>query len=65
MVSLEDYVTATEAAEIIGVSHSQVTRYASAGLLIHGWIGNQLVIKRQDAERFRRPPRGNPNYLAN
>ena len=64
MTALEDYVTTHEAAKIIGVSHSQVTRYCASGDLPSIRPGHEVLIKRRDAKRFKRPPRGNPNYVS-
>ncbi len=64
MAKIDDYVTASEAAAIIGVSKSQVTRYTEKEQLAHEWWGGRLRIKRRDAVKFVRPPRGNPNYVS-
>lgn len=63
MTTLNDYVTAHEAAKIIGVSHSTVTRYCKSGGLPSERMGHEILIKRRDAKKFKRPPRGNPNYV--
>ena len=67
MTTLHDYVTTHEAAAIIGVSHSQVTRYCKSGALPSvrtGRMGSrEIQIKRRDAKKFKRPRRGNPNHL--
>lgn len=59
--SIPGYLTATEAAEEIGVDHSQVCRYCQDGSLKAIKVGNQWLIKREDARRFKRRPVGNPN----
>ena len=64
MTTLDDYVTTHEAAEIIGVSHSQVTRYCASGDLPSIRPGHEVLIKRRDAKRFKRPRRGNPQNLS-
>lgn len=64
MTTLDDDVTTHEAAKIIGVSHSTVTRYCASGDLPSKRIGHEILIKRRDAKMFKRPPRGNPNYIS-
>ena len=61
---MEDYITTHEAAEIIGVSHSQGTRYCNSGDLPSERPGHEIRIKRRDAKKFERPRRGNPNHVA-
>lgn len=56
------YIDLYRAAEIIGVSHSQVWRYISEGLLDALKIGNTHLVKEKDAKSFERPLRGNPNF---
>ena len=63
MTTLNDYITTREAAKIIGVSHSQVTRYCKKGALPSMRPGREILIKRRDAKKFKRPRRGNPNHL--
>lgn len=60
--TLPGYVRLERAAEIIGVHHSQVWRYIDAGLIDALKIGNTHLIKEADAKKFRRPPRGNPQF---
>jgi len=64
---MTDYITTHEAAKIIGVSHSQVTRYCTSGDLPSTRMGRmgsrEIQIKLRDAKKFRRPRRGNPNHL--
>jgi excisionase family DNA binding protein len=52
------YIGLVEAAKIIGVSHSQVWRYISNGLLDAIEIGGTYLVKQADAKRFRRPKPG-------
>lgn len=51
-------ITVAEAARIIGVHHSQVTRYIKDGLLTADRVGNQLFMYRNEVERFERPGQG-------
>lgn len=51
-------ITVIEAARIIGVSHSQVTRYIKSNLLTAERLGNQLLLDRRDVERFQPPGQG-------
>ena len=60
----KQFATAAEAAEIIGVSHAQVTRYVEKKLLPHARVGQVILIPRAAIAKFRRPPRGNPNLVA-
>ena len=60
--TLPGYIRLEEAAEIIGVSHSQVWRYIDEGLLDALVFGNTHLVKRDDARNFERPPRGNPDF---
>ncbi len=60
---VKKYCTPAEAAEIIGVSYSQVTRYVAAGMFADVcYFGNRIYINRRDVRRFKRPKRGNPLY---
>lgn len=58
------YAQMREAAEILGVSHCTVSRYVASGRLkaIDG-PANTLLILRRDLKNFKRPPRGNPNWI--
>lgn len=60
--SIPGYCRLEKAAEIIGVTHSQVWRYIDAGLLDSLKIGNTHLVKESDAKNFKRPPRGNPAF---
>ena len=62
--AIPGYVRLEKAAEIIGVHASQVWRYIDAGLLDALKIGNTHLVKESDARNFKRPPRGNPAFLA-
>jgi excisionase family DNA binding protein len=62
MATIPGYLTVSEAADVIGVSHAQVTRYITEGLLKSSKIGRQYLIHEADAKNFQRPPRGNPLF---
>lgn len=51
-------ITVSQAAELLSVSHSQVTRYIKARLLMAERVGNQLFLDRRAVERFQRPGQG-------
>ena len=63
MSAIQGLLTVYEAAALIGVSHAQVTRYVRQGLLPAKRVGQTILIKEADAEKFERPPRGNPRLL--
>jgi excisionase family DNA binding protein len=63
MSAIQGMLTVYEAAEIIGVSHAQVTRYVRQELLPAKRVGQNILIDEQDARDFQRPPRGNPKLL--
>ena len=63
MSMIDGYLTAHEAAAVIGVSHAQVTRYVANGSLAAVRVGNQILLRERDVKRFKRPPRGNPQFL--
>jgi len=56
------FVDIYEAAKIIGVSYSQACRYIEDGLLTVYQQGSQRLVRRRDAEKFKRPPKGNPAF---
>jgi len=66
MSIIPGYLTAEEAAKVIGVDRSQITRYCKdpdpkyrlAGIK----LGNQWLIKPADAKNFKPRPRGNPTF---
>ncbi len=62
MSAIAGYLTPDEAAAVIGVSHSQVTRYIKDERLPSMRVGWQILIPTKAVESFRRPPRGNPNF---
>jgi excisionase family DNA binding protein len=64
MSAIPGYLTVREAADLIGVSHSQVTRYIANGQLPAIELGQQKLIRKADATKFQRPPRGNPAFNA-
>jgi len=51
-------ITVAQAAEILAVSHSQVTRYIKSQLLRAERVGNQLFLDRRAVERFKAPGQG-------
>lgn len=53
-----DYCTADEAARMLGVHPSQVTRYVRKRQLPAQRIGRQVLLLRRDVERFQRPGQG-------
>lgn len=59
---LPGFLHLSEAAEIIGVSHAQVTRYIANNLLDAVVIGREYLVKETDVRNFQRPPRGNPAF---
>lgn len=61
--STPGYLTVQEVADMIGVDGSQVRRYCIDGKLPAVKIGQQWMIKREDAKSFDRPPVGNPNFV--
>lgn len=63
MSAIPGYVTATEAAVIIGVDRSQVCRYCKDGTLEAKKVGNYWMIKESAVKKFKRPPMGNPQLL--
>jgi len=60
--AIPGFLTLAETATLIGVSHAQVTRYIHNDLLKAVAIGNQYLVREEDAESFERPPRGNPDF---
>jgi excisionase family DNA binding protein len=62
MATIDGYYTLYEAAERIGVSHSQVSRYVQEKLLEGICLGRQILITERSVDSFKRPPRGNPAF---
>lgn len=62
MSTIPGFMTAEEAADFIGVHHSQVCRYCIDEKLPARKVGNQWLIKEVDVKRFKRPPVGNPEF---
>lgn len=52
------YCTTEEAAEILDVHTSQLTRYVQDGKLKPERIGRQMLFLRRDVQRFKRPGQG-------
>jgi hypothetical protein len=61
--ALKDWLTAREASKIIGRSYTQITRYCDQGRLAHIRVGPTILIRKDVAETFQPPPRGNPQFL--
>ncbi len=62
MATIPGYYTISEAAEVIGVSHSMVTRYIRSGQLPAINIGLQKLIEQEAVHKFERKPVGNPQF---
>jgi excisionase family DNA binding protein len=62
MATLPGYYTVYEAAQVIGVSHSQVTRYIKSKLLEAVELGHQKLIEQEAVHKFQKPSVGNPNF---
>jgi excisionase family DNA binding protein len=60
--TFEGWLTASEAAEAIGVSHSTITRYVEKGQIPYKRVGQNILIPKEAAENFERPKRGNPAF---
>jgi len=63
MPVIAGYLTAKEAAEKIGVSYEQVTRYLNSGRLKGCRVGREWLVAESAVDKFERPPRGNPNLI--
>lgn len=64
MAAIPGYYNPQEAADIIGVSYSQVCNYVNDGKLkpvIR--LGKQILIEQKAVHEFERPKRGNPDFL--
>ena len=55
---MTEYMTAGQAAEHLGVSASQVRRYCENGLLPATKLGRDWLIRQEEIQAFRRPPKG-------
>lgn len=62
MSEISGYYTALEAAQKIGVSRAQVTRYIQANLLSDFRIGQNILVPKKEVDSFTPPPKGNPNF---
>lgn len=60
--TIPGYYTISEAADVIGVSGSQVTRYIHGKKLEAVDLGGQWLIEQAEVHKFQRKPRGNPNF---
>lgn len=61
--TIPGYIDLYRAAEIIGVSHSQVFLYVRNGLLNAVKIGRTHLVLEREVKKFVRPPKGNPQFL--
>ena len=62
MAIIPGYYTMDEAAEVIGVSASQVSRYITGGKLSAIDLGGQKLLEQQAVHKFERTPVGNPAF---
>jgi len=65
MSQIPGFLTMIEAAQAIGVSKAQVSRYIKNNNLDHAEVGNQYLIPEEAVKTFERPERGNPAFLTN
>jgi len=64
MATISGYVTIQEAAPILRVSESTVTRYCQDQLLKGAKnLGKQWLIPERSIKSFKKPARGNPEFL--
>lgn len=65
MAKIPGFYTLDEAAEVLGVSRSQVSRYLSRedSPLKAINLGKQKLIEQGSVHKFKRPPMGNPAFL--
>jgi excisionase family DNA binding protein len=59
-MSLDEYVTVKEAAEILSVSDGRVRQYIMENRLPSQKVGNLRLIKRSDVESFEAKDSGRP-----
>lgn len=62
MSKVPGYYTPAEAAAVLHVSVSQVSRYISDNRLTAIKLGHQILIEQSKVHQFEKPPRGNPNF---
>ena len=62
MAEIPGYYTVDEAAAVIGVNRSQVSRYISNKKLPVKRVGQSILIEQSAVHNFERPPRGNPAF---
>lgn len=61
-MAIPGFCTVYEAAEIIGVSHAQVTRYVKNEQLPAERVGRMILIDKKALAKFQRPKVGNPQF---
>jgi excisionase family DNA binding protein len=57
------FCTIQEAASLLERSAAQVTRYCQDGKLAAEFIGDRWFIARASVDEFKKPRRGNPNWV--
>lgn len=62
VAQIPGYYTVDEAAKVIGVNRSQISRYIKKGRLPKVNVGQSLLIEQQAVHNFKRKPRGNPAF---
>ena len=62
MAVIPGYYTPEEAAHVLGVHVSQISRYVKAGDLKPIPVGRSMLFEQSDIHNFIRPQRGNPNF---
>jgi len=62
MATVPGYYTMDEAADVLKVSVSQISRYISAGRMPAIDLGRQKLIEQHVVHTFEKPPIGNPQF---
>lgn len=57
---MKDYITTTQAAELLGVTPSRIRQYHLEGVLVGEKQGRDLLFKVSAVRKFRRPALGRP-----
>ena len=60
--TINNALTTTEAAEILGIRDTMVRRYCRAGKLIAQKVGRDWLIPKKSVESFEPEPVGNPAF---